>query len=326
MSALDIETSFDIFLNRDEMPSSTEVTPASADKVQSKSTPNMSKLSPSVSFYSPVPSTSTPDPKAPKLILLATWMDARDVHIAKYITHYQVLYPTASILLMKSFFRYYLIPSSARREVAPAVKAILNVLDDDEKSSKQPRMLIHMFSNGGSCTLYHLYDLYKDDSNHHRTLPPHVTIFDSVPGRWSATESPRAILVSLPAGWVRTLGLPFVYLLGLWWVIKYRLLKVPEETHVWGLAHNDPARARETRRSYVYSEADEFVHYRAVEEHADHAEANGYVVVRRDKFSGSQHVAHARLDPDRYWSLVTETWNSSTEVDSSRGHQLSVVE
>jgi len=307
------------------MPSRTLVTIASTDKVQTKSAPNMTKLSPSVSLYTPTSSPSTLDPKAPKLILLASWMDAQDVHIAKYIAHYQVLYPTASILLMKSFFRYYLIPSSARREVAPAVKVILNILEDDENNSEQPRMLIHMFSNGGSCTLYHLYDLYKDDSKHRRILPPHITIFDSVPGRWSASESPRAILHSLPAGWMRILGFPFVYLLGLWWVIKYRFLKVAEETHVWGLAHNDPARAHETCRSYVYSEADEFVHYRAVEEHADHAEANGYTVVRRDKFPGSQHVAHARLDPDRYWSLVTETWESRNKSRNSGPHESSVL-
>lgn len=85
-----------------------------------------------------------------------------------------------------------------------------------------------------------------------------------------------------------------------------------------GLAHNDPGLVRETCRAYVYSEADEFVDHRAVEEHAEYAEVNGYVVVRRDKFLNSQHVAHARSDPDRYWSLVRNTWEASQQDGGCR--------
>lgn len=291
----------------------------------------MTQLSPSVFLYRPAPGLSEvdqTDPTAPRLVLLAAWMNAQDVHVVKYIARYQALYPTACILLVKSVFRYYFSPSSARREVTPAIQVIRNVVEHSSSSSlnpndNEPRMLIHVFSNGGSCMLYHLYDTYAetatalpgpiahtDDSNRHRLLPPHVTIFDSAPGRWSYSGSTQAVLVALPAGWARTVAFPLVHLLGMWWVIKYLLLKVPEETHVWGLAHNDPARGRETCRAYVYSEEDKFVDYRAVEEHADQAEINGYVVVRRDKFPNSEHVAHARSDPDRYWSLVKDTWEA----------------
>jgi hypothetical protein len=54
-------------------------------------------------------------------------MDARDVHISKYIARYQTLYPTASVLLIKSFFRYYLSPVSAHLELAPAINEIRDV-------------------------------------------------------------------------------------------------------------------------------------------------------------------------------------------------------
>ena len=53
-------------------------------------------------------------------------------------------------------------------------------------------------------------------------------------------------------------------------------------------------------RAYVYSKADKFVDYRAIEEHANHAEKNGFVVVKREKFEGSTHIAHARAEPQRY--------------------------
>jgi len=279
---------------------------------------NMTKLSPSVFLYRPAPGSLEADPMAPRLLFLATWMDARDEHIAKYVVRYQALYPTACILVTKSFFRYYFSPSSARREVEPAVHVIQDFIDQSS-TKENPQMLIHVFSNGGSCMLYHLYDLYGEtvkkspDKENSHLIPSHVTIFDSVPGRWSWFESPRAIIFSLPAGWVRMLASPLVYLLGLWWVIKYWLLKRPEETHVWGLAHNDRERARETRRAYIYSEADKFVEYGAVEEHADHAESNGYVVLCRKKFIDSQHVAHARSHPDQYWSVVRDVWEGKTE-------------
>ncbi|KAG9233205.1 hypothetical protein BJ875DRAFT_464746 [Amylocarpus encephaloides] len=260
-------------------------------------------------------------------------MDARDVHIAKYIARYQALYPSASILLVKSFFRYYFIPESARREVDPAVSVVRNFIS--RPNNDKPKVLIHLFSNGGSCMLYHLYDVYAEaaqvSSRLHvqkekkesgfpddHLLPPHVTIFDSAPGRWAYTGSTQAVLVGLPAGLIRNLAFPLVHLFGLWWVIKYLLLKRPQETHIWGLAHNDPAKARETCRAYVYSEADEFVNYHDVDEHADHAERNGYVVMRREKFVDSQHVTHARFDPDRYWSLVEDAWEAGSQADSGR--------
>jgi hypothetical protein len=190
-------------------------------------------------------------------------------------------------------------------------------------------MLIHIFSNGGSCMLYHLYDLYAEaavklvesmeregeNSLHRkrlRTLPEHVTIFDSVPGRWSYSGSTQGVLAGIPAGFARTLAFPLIHLLGLWWIIKYMLLKIPEETHVWGLAHNDLTRTRETCRSHIYSEVDGFVNHRDVDEHADHAESKGYVVVCREKFTDSQHVAHGRTYPDRYWNVVRGNLGSKT--------------
>lgn len=317
------------------MASSVPVTSAPAGKLPSQAAPNMTRLSPSVSLYRPASDLAPVDPTAPRLILLATWMDARDVHIAKYVVRYQTLYPTACILLVKSFFWYFFSPSSARRELMPAVSVIRDLIDHPSSSSQtaddtEPHMLIHIFSNGGSYMLCQMYDLYaetkaatasqgaitdKNRSNPDLLLPPHVNIFDSVPGRWSYSASTRAVLLALPAGWARTMALPLVRLLGMWWFIKYRLFRVPDEMYEWGLSHNDPVRARETCRAYIYSEADEFVDYRAVEEHINHAETNGYVIVRRDKFPNSPHVSHARSDPERYWSIVRETW----EVGRSEG-------
>ncbi|PMD60937.1 uncharacterized protein K444DRAFT_628963 [Hyaloscypha bicolor E] len=154
-----------------------------------------------------------------------------------------------------------------------------------------------------------------DNSNHDRqgVFPPHITIFDSAPGCWSYSSS-QVVLAGPPAGMTRTLLLPLVHLLGMWWAIKYTLLKVPEETYVWGLAHNDLARAREACRSYIrIAKPMSLFYHQCVEKHADHVEANGYVVVSRVSIPDSQHVAHARSYPDKYRVLIRDTWGGRTK-------------
>lgn len=280
----------------------------------------MEKLSPLLSFYRP--STAVDNPAAPKLILLLSWMDARDAHIAKYVSQYQALYPTASILLVKSTLKSVLITRIARKGVVPAAHIVHDLVSQtsDKRGDKKPEMLLHVFSNGGSCTLYHLYDAYAattkaapgagTDPDNSKILPPHVTIFDSAPGRWTYRSSVRALTLSVPPGWMRLLAWPLIRLhLAAQW-LSYRLFKAAETMHVWGLSHNDQSKARETCRSYAYSESDDMVLYQGVEEHADDAEAKGFRVLRREKFPGSLHVAHARSDPEKYWRLVRETWES----------------
>lgn len=58
-------------------------------------------------------------------------------------------------------------------------------------------------------------------------------------------------------------------------------------------------------RCYIYSDGDELVDWRHVEAHAEEAGRMG-LVVRREKFEGSSHVAHMRADPDRYWGITKE--------------------
>ena len=50
--------------------------------------------------------------------------------------------------------------------------------------------------------------------------------------------------------------------------------------------------------------------WRDVEDHADDAEARGWVV-RREEFGGSMHVAHARVDEGRYWGIVKAVFDAA---------------
>ncbi|KAI9707936.1 MAG: hypothetical protein M1820_004355 [Bogoriella megaspora] len=272
------------------------------------------RLSSTVLLYNSPRKLWVDDRTTPKLVILASWMDARDVHITKYIARYQQMYPMASILVIKSSFKHYLSPKTCRRDTAPAAEVIRNTVPPSSDST--PRMIIHLFSNGGSCILYTLYGLYRElvtrtmasDGDSNVLIPPHVTIYDSVPGGWSYSGSTTAILSSLPSRWIRLLIFPFVHLLGLWWIIKYRVFKVREETALWASAHNDVDLVHEACRSYIYSEADGMVDYRIVEKHADDAKVKGFTVLRREGYKDSEHVAHARKYPEQYWEVVRESW------------------
>ena len=48
-----------------------------------------------------------------------------------------------------------------------------------------------------------------------------------------------------------------------------------------------------------------------VEEHTEEARKAG-LDARMERFEGSPHVAHARSDPERYWSAVKKVWEDAT--------------
>lgn len=257
--------------------------------------------------------------RAPRLILVASWMDAREPHIAKYTTRLQALYPDSPLLLVRCFSHHFTTKVRLHpKEIEPAVPVIRSILAEAAvgggggDGQQEPDMLIHVFSNGGSTTLRHLYRLYAKSARPGEPdrLPAHVTIFDSAPGRWQWRRSVTAFMASLAGmNWaIRLIMRPLLHLM----CAFYWLTHVP-----WGrpgylgqswLVHNDRAENRsECRRTYIYSEEDKLVDYRHVEEHAAAAAANGYVP-RLEKFSGGQHVAHVRVDEQRYWGVVRGTW------------------
>lgn len=301
------------------------------------------RISKIVYLYRPQPaasdrnsSASTAAATSPKLILIGGWMDAREPHLAKYTARLQALYPDSPILLVRSFV-YHFTGRRFPREVEPAVPIIRSLMaaagaaadsssnsqspaaDDDSGSKQRPEMLVHVFSNGGSTMLRLLYDQYRKSARARAhdaageesgALPPHVTVFDSAPGRWSWQRSVTAFtLAAARRSFVVRL---FVWALSNTLNAFYWICTVPwgrrgflERT---GLAHNDPTKNQsEVRRVYIYSEEDQLVDYKDIEEHAAQGREHGYET-RLEKFEGTAHVAHARGDEQRYWTIVRETW------------------
>ncbi|KAM0424425.1 hypothetical protein ACHAPT_010346 [Fusarium lateritium] len=274
------------------------------------------QLSPSVFLYNPDAEAAIKP--GPRLVIIATWAFAQDNHIAKYVANYQNLFPGSTILVAKSFLRHMFFIPEARKELVPAVEVIRNVLGTEiaSETNKEPSLFIHAFSNTGLSTTYNLSDVYAatsspDDKDQGR-LPLHATVLDSTPGRYEYWFIVSAVMFGVPRGrWLqRLVSLPLAHLLSACMWVWIRIFGGRDWVPIWGGAANDPSRIAETCRSYVYSRVDPLVPHFIVEAHGKDAQDRGFSVLHQADFVDSDHVAHARADPTRYWRIVRETWEA----------------
>lgn len=276
----------------------------------------MERLGPLVSLYRPSSeassTTGTAADQQPRLVIISSWTDARDAHIAKYVARYQVLYPAAQILLLRSTMSCIFRPAQigpAMRRAASVVRAAFQgqtrALQVPSSSSGPPPLLIHIFSNGGSSSVANLYEQYAATAgpDGEKCLPPHVTVFDSCPGLFTSARAVAFVTVGL-SSLQRLAAAPFLYAFAALWTASMALGLLPDSLADWSRSHNHhAANAAEMRRVYIYTPEDSLTDYRDVEAHAAEAEAQGRSVVL-EKYENSAHVAHLRKDEKRYWEIV----------------------
>ena len=268
-------------------------------------------------------------------------MGAREPHIAKYVFQYRALYPTSPILLVRSEPRHFIRPRGAPRELGePAVPVVRSVFPElgnpspplpngksspETEEEEDPVLLLHAFSNGGVSSLQTLRRALLSSSTTPGSLlplPRYALILDSCPGQFHYRSGYLAFTAGLsgPALWFIA---PLMHALCAWnWLLHVLIGKGrtgPLAVLARGLNYpggdGSPSdwearkrhREREVRRTYVYSMEDKLVGGKDVEAHAEEAEGQGFRV-RRERFVGSEHVAHARRDPARYWGVVKATW------------------
>lgn len=237
-------------------------------------------------------------------------MNAKPSHLAKFVRQYQKLFPSSAILVIRPSLEHFLRPDIARASVEPAAHALREILSSrshhpENPTSKsespvtvdwvrpeRPKLLVHIFSNGGSGIVYHLTQLYTTQTGQ-STLPRRITIFDSAPApRFVYDDVLEAILVEIPASPVRETKLvPAARRLCASMDARFRK-SGPEGDYLrqWAQLLNDPVQANEDRRLYLYSDVDKLVPRQEIESHADEAEERGFAV-RRELFVGSQHVS-----------------------------------
>jgi hypothetical protein len=239
----------------------------------------------------------------PQTILLLSWGDAQPKHIAKYTSLYTTHWPTATIILVQSGMIDFFWRSArtSAKLIAPVVRILSEVPSD--------RLLVHVMSNAGSRQWCTIDDALSKASGGERSLAEAKTLVDSAPGRATFRQTWAAVVASLPKGFLlrwalkSVLGLAVGFAFLNMWIrpksdplekLRMRMNVVPEK-------------ARGVRRGYVYSEQDELIGFKDVEEHALDAREKG-LEVEVVKFEGSVHVGHLRHDPERYWRAIEGVW------------------
>lgn len=239
-------------------------------------------------------------------------MSAQHPHISKYICGYQNLYPTSRILVIRNSppdFLYRL-TSTQRRRVASAVSAIISCCPATS-GHEDPKIILHVFSNGGSHQTRNLLLAYGETTA--GPFPPHITIFDSCPGRASFERSVLALSSALPKFLLAHLFLQFwIYIVvSVYWVACTSFGIVDPVERLRQAMNSQTIMGTEIKRCYMYSEVDPMVWWQDIEDHAQEAVERGFVV-QLEKFEGTGHCAHVRLGGGmRYWAIVNTLWQAT---------------
>lgn len=320
-------------------------------------------LGPRISLYTPE------QPTKGQLVIICTWLGAAPKHIAKYTTVYQRIAPGARILLVESAVPI-LVSSYARQRAAiiPAVSAVLatlaecsypslmsdnnnnsnNTADEHaihdgnrsasrmslEKNNGMPKILLHMFSNGGTNTATQF--LFVLNERLRSPLPLSGMLYDSCPAKGTYWKDHRAMVYSLPKDIIsRTLGNIIVHIILLMLhteiacglenpstMLRRTLL---DEHKLSGRgAAEEPCRGNEEgetaakadeadkRSCYLYSKSDQMVDWTDIRDHAAEARRKGWDV-QEIMFDGSPHCGHFQKDEETYVKAMERMWQEGDQ-------------
>ncbi|PYI20189.1 hypothetical protein BO99DRAFT_402010 [Aspergillus violaceofuscus CBS 115571] len=262
-------------------------------------------------FFQPPETTSS----GPALITLCTWLGgATPSRIQKYISGYQILYPTSAILLiMTRILEIGLLPFSVlHARLAPARDVLRRFINNGDRDDNQS-ILLHIFSHGGCNTAIQLaLSLQVEDARGHPPLElgRHLggIIFDCCPGDTSFGRAYQVAAQSLPPRAVLAQAVGRVLLYPVIGVIT-GLQQAGWMSSVRGLRAqlNDPATfGKMAPRLYLYSTADSMVRWEDVESHQREAAADleKCFTVKGIAFSDSPHCALVKDHSDRYWTEI----------------------
>lgn len=340
--------------------------------------PNFVSLGSRISLYTPE------KPITGHLIIVCTWLGAAPKHIAKYTAVYQRIAPGARILLVQSAVPI-LISSYSRQRAAivPAVTFVLATLAecsygplpkanntmaggrgkmtpaskissaDQSNSIPQPKILLHMFSNGGTNTATQL--LIVLDERLRAPLPLSGMLYDSCPAKGTYWKDHRAMVYSLPKNVIsRAMGNIIIHIIlvllhteitcGLENPASLLRRTLLDENKVIGVADEETSRSRGNREEggqedvaqpprgriggkrsvYLYSKSDQMVDWMDIRDHAANARSMGWDV-EEIMFDGSPHCGHFQKDEFSYVEAMKRMWTGKGYEDgmANEEHTLS---
>lgn len=246
-------------------------------------------------------STSISTSTSPKsIIILCTWMAAQPKLISRYADRLILDFPESIILLITTSVGEFInLPSETwSHRLDPLVEVLL--------SYPEAPLCGCVYSNGGVHALNQLAGAYQSRTG--SALPVEKLVIDSAPGSPQIGVSHRAMILSLqPPLYAYHLAslLLWIYL-GTYWTYMV-LFGVENPIQVVRDRLNDTNLLKVGgERVYIYSKTDQLVPWDSVESSAKEAKEKGWGV-GLEMFQGSKHVAHAVVNKERYWKIVSDT-------------------
>ncbi|KAB5583488.1 hypothetical protein GE09DRAFT_303045 [Coniochaeta sp. 2T2.1] len=248
---------------------------------------------------------------SPDLILITSWTGAVPRHVAKYVQSYNDLYPHTPIMVITTQVADLALHSTKHKTsvLAPAVKYIRH----RHSTRDINQILLHAFSDGGSNKAVCLAEAYLASTGHR--LPVAASVLDSTPGTERYSSNLAAFKRSLPSNKaVRSVGLVVgAVLIAIHWV--WFSVFMGHERNVFaktrrGLNDQTLWNLDGMPRTYVFSQADDLISWKDIEEHATDAAERLGTTSMLVRFKNSGHCCHAREDEEYYWTAVRRTWES----------------
>ncbi|KAL2059753.1 hypothetical protein VTL71DRAFT_10137 [Oculimacula yallundae] len=264
------------------------------------------KLSSAVSVFTPPSTTPSQTPNTdPTTILICQWMGVspRSRALNAAYLKYHSLYPTSRILTLRSLPEYFMTTSTATR--LAGFKPVISAIDSDPA----PRVLVHLFSNGGALTFTDVCTVYRRQTG--KKFPVQALVLDSAPGQPTAQQGWAAMSIGLPKGllWYPSAAVIAALLVaGEIGKSVFGIYGLVYKTA--GLLNDETLVDKRAKRLYVFSEMDQLVGYRDVEKHAEDFEKKGGRVIVLKEME-TPHVQHMILDTDRYWLKIEGLWQST---------------
>lgn len=256
------------------------------------------------------------DTTLPNVILIFGWMGAQLRHLQNYTHAYTKLYPNASQIVVRCNPDVFWTTTGTRQKRLMPVIDALEALHCFPSSSTQPppRILTHVFSNGGSLqmTLLGHMLLRKYGSTLNQRFITSALVLDSCPATGSLKSIKLAFSAVIRNPILKVLVLAMIYTmhfvgLGLSLVFGKRIMTMENlQIDMWN-PRVLPWMGLHTPHLYLFSRKDKLIPWQDVTRHAETAKERG-MDARCELFEESEHVAHIRVEPERYWASVQDIW------------------
>ncbi|KAG2064923.1 hypothetical protein BDR04DRAFT_1109353 [Suillus decipiens] len=251
------------------------------------------------------------DTTLPNVILIFGWMGAQLKHLQNYTHVYTKLYPNASQIVVRCDPEVFWTTTGTRQKrLMPVIDALeaLHCFSFSSSAQLPPRILTHVFSNGGSMQmtlLGHMLQKKYGSKLIERSITS-TLILDSCPGIGDLQSIKHAFSAAIRNPILKIVVLTTIYFIAL--ILGKRMTTVIENLRVemWNPSVL-PWMDLHTSRLYLFSRKDKLVPWQDVTQHVETAKERG-IDARYELFEESEHVAHMRVEPERYWASVQNIW------------------